>query len=386
MDKKKQLQFNLNNFLLSISLALDLVEKDIQKTKKNHSKRLAFISLKLAQRLGFTPQEMADLCAYCLVHNIALNKVKEYTKEHFELAQKLVDELPFLCGYKNVLKYHQENYDGSGVFGKVEDEIPLLSQVISFAHHLDIEFDLTGEDIENRKGIVDFLGKNEDLLFSKEIVDAFLDIASTVDFWLDIQNENDILYFIFGSLHDFTITPTFEEVLSYTSIFMNLNDENEYFLERCTKMVDFYEFEHKDKQTYLIAASLHNIGKLAISKKILDKNDKLTSNEYEIVKGYPYYTKKILSNLMGFNDITNWASRGQETIDGEGYPYKLSAKDLSLKDRLMAALNVYQSLRTKKSYRNGYSHHDAIKIMRELSHDKKLDVAIVNDIDLELDE
>lgn len=386
MDKKKQIQFNLNNFLLSISLALDLVEKDICKTKKNHSKRLAYISLKLAQRLDYTPQEMADLCAYCLVHNIALNKEKEYNKAHFELAQNLVDELPFLCGYKNVLKYHQENFDGSGIFGKVENEIPAFSQIISFAHLLDTEFDLTGEDVENRKGIVEYLGKNEDTLFSKEIVDAFLDIASTIDFWLDMQNENDILYFIFGSLHDFTITPTFEEVLNYTSIFMNLNDENENFLDRCTKMADFYEFEHKDKQTYLIAASLHNIGKLAIPKKILNKSDKLTSNEYEVVKAYPYYTKKILSNLMGFNDITNWASRVQETIDGEGYPYKLSAKDLSLKDRLMAALNVYQSLRSKKFYRDRFSHEDSIKIMEDLANSKKLDMAIVNDINNQLKE
>lgn len=386
MDKKQQLQFNLNNFLLSISLALDLVEKDICNTKKNHSKRVAFIALKIGQRLNLTPQEMSDLCAYSLVHNIALNKEKDYDKKHFELAQELVDKLPFLCGYKNVMKYHQENFDGTGVFGKVQSEIPLFSQIISFAHHIDIDFDLTGEDIENRKGIVEFLGQNEELLFSKEIVDAFLDIASTVDFWLDIQSEHDILFFIFGSLHDFTITPTFEEVLEYTSIFMNLNDENEYFIGRCTKMAEFYEFEHKDKYTFLIAASLYNIGKLAVPNKILEKKEKLTSNEYEVVKAYPYYTKKILSNLIGFNDITNWASRAQETIDGEGYPYKLTGKDLSLKDRLLAVLNVYQSLRTKKSYREAYSHKTSISMMRDLAKNKKIDISIVNDIALELED
>ena len=41
MNKKKQIQFNLNNFLLSTSLALDLVEKDIYNTSKNHSKSVA---------------------------------------------------------------------------------------------------------------------------------------------------------------------------------------------------------------------------------------------------------------------------------------------------------------------------------------------------------
>ncbi len=384
MDKKKQIQFNLNNFLLSISLGLELVEKDIHKTTKNHSKRVAYISLKIAEKFKLTPQEMGDLCAYCLVHNIALRKESEYTKEHFELAQTLVDKLPFLCGYKDVIKYQGEYFDGSGVFGLKDDDIPFFSQIISFSHLLDEKFDLSSDDIESRKGIIEFLEQSENVLFSADLIDKFLDTASSIDFWLDMQSENDILYYIFGSLHDFTITPTFEEVLEYTSIFSNLDNENENFLEKCSKMADFYEFEHKDKQTFLIAASLHNIGKLAIPKRILDKQSELTADEYEVIKSYPYYTKKILNNLMGFNDITNWASRVQETIDGKGYPYKLSAKDLSLKDRLMAILNIYQSLTTKKSFREAFSHKEAIEIMKELASKEKLDKAIVKDIDLQL--
>lgn len=149
-------------------------------------------------------------------------------------------------------------------------------------------------------------------------------------------------------------------------------------------MTEFYNFEHKDKQTFLIAASLHNIGKLVIPSKIYNKSDKLSENEYEIVKSYPYYTKKILSNLMGFNDITNWACRVQETIDGTGYPYKLSGKDLSLKDRLMATLNIYYSLINKKPYRGSFSHEEAISIMRKQASEGKIDKTIVEDINNQL--
>ena len=384
MNKKQQIQFNLNNFLLSTSLALDLVEKDVHNTSKNHSKRVAYLSLKIGQKFDFSPQEMSDLCAYCLVHNLSLKKENNYNKEHLEIAQEKVDNLPFLCGYKNIIKYHREYFDGSGVFGLKGKLIPQFSQIISLAHLLDERFDLSKEHIENRKEINSFLEEQGNILFSKELIDKFIEVSSTIDFWLDVQNENDILYFIFGSLYDFTITPTFEEVLSYTSIFDSLYSENSDYLEKCSKMADFYDFDHKDKQTFLIAASLHNIGKLAIPSKILNKQSKLTKDEYEIIKSYPYYTKKILNNLMGFNDISNWASRVQETIDGNGYPYKLSGKDLSLKDRLMAVLNVYQSLRTKKSYRNEYSHKDAVKIMLELSSNNKLDKATVLDLSKEL--
>ncbi len=384
MDKKKQIAFNLNNFLLSISIALDLAENDLKNTTPNHSKRVAFLSLKIAENYDLTPQEMSDLCAYSLVHNIALKKENNYTKEYYELAQNCVDKLPFLCGYKNVLKYHTEYYNGSGIFGVEGKEIPLLSQIISFSHLLDERFDLSGKDIENRKGIIKFLERNENKLFSEEIVNHFLEVASSIDFWLDIQNENDILFYIFGTLHDFTSSPTFEEVLTFTTIFSDLVEEDSDFIEKCSTMADFYSFEHKEKQTFLIAASLHHIGKLAIPNDILCKESKLTDDEYEIMKSYPYYTKKILSNLMGFNDITNWACRIQETIDGTGYPYKLNGKDLSLKDRLMSALNVYQSLTNKKPYRSAFSHEKSISVMFELVSKGKLDKGIVEDISNQL--
>lgn len=384
MNKKKELAFNLNNFLLSISIALDLVENDITKTTQNHTKRIAFLCLKLGERFNLTPQELSDLCSYSLVHNIALKHEKEGTKAYFELAEKSVEKLPFLCGYHNVLKYQSEYFDGSGVFGISSKDIPILSQILSFSHLLDKKFDLAGKEIENRKDIIKYLEQNEGKLFSEEIVNHFLDVASTVDFWLDIQSENDILFYIFGTLHDFTYSPTFEEVLDITSIFSQLVDKDNSMIEKCSKMADFYEFEHKDKQTFLIAASLHHIGKLAIPNDILSKESKLNDDEYEIIKSYPYYTKKILSNLMGFNDITNWACRIQETIDGKGYPYKLNAKDLSLKDRLMSSLNIYQSLINEKPYRNAFTHKESISIMMELVKKGKLDSAIVQDLDSQL--
>lgn len=80
MDKKKQMNFNLNNFLLSFSNALDEVESRYFKTSKNHSKRVAYLSLKLALEFNYKQEALFDLCAYSLMHNIALLKVGEDKK------------------------------------------------------------------------------------------------------------------------------------------------------------------------------------------------------------------------------------------------------------------------------------------------------------------
>lgn len=379
MDKKKQIAFNLNNFLLSTSNALDSLESQLFNTSSNHSKRVAYISLKLAQEFNYGPEKLFDLCAFSLMHNIGFVKNDDKNKEYCELANLNSTCLPFLENREEVLKYQCENYDGSGLYGLKADEIPLFSQFISFADFIDTKFSLDNLSIENREDIIEFVKKNETKLFSEDIVECFLMFSEKTSFWLDLQSEHEILTFIFSTIHDYTTAIDFQIMLEYSSIFHR--KDNSLFLSNCKKSLEYYSFDHKDEQTFLIAASFYDIGKLFIPQKILNKKEKLTKSEYEFIKSYPYLTKKTLNNIMGFNDITTWASRVQETNDSLGYPFGLGTKDLSFKDRLLRALVVYNSLVNDNSYREGFSHNDAIYLMKELGEKEKLDISIVNDLD-----
>jgi HD-GYP domain-containing protein (c-di-GMP phosphodiesterase class II) len=381
MDKKKQIAFNLNNLLLSTSHTFDFVESQYSNTSSNHSKRIAFLSLKIGQELELNPKEMFDLCAYCLCHDIALNESKQKDEKFSNLSEEKIKDFPFLSKNFNILKYQNEKLDGSGIFGLKKDEIPLFSKIIYLSHTLDEKFDLSKRDIQNRKDISCFVKDNIDILFDKDISNIFLDISSKIEFWLDVQNESDILYFIFNNLHDFTTALDFDDILAITTTFLNILDKDSSLISNCEKMCNFYEFEHKDKYTFLIAASLSKIGKLLIPLNILEKKDKFTINEYEEVKSYPYYNKKILSNIMGFNDIAVLSSRIQELLDSSGYPYNLSARELSFKDRLLNTINVYTSLREKKNHKEAYSHEKSILLLKEMINNKKSDNSIVNDID-----
>ena len=165
-----------------------------------------------------------------------------------------------------------------------------------------------------------------------------------------------------------------------TSIFTKMVDGNLDLLTISEKMTSFYHFEHKDTQTFLLAASLCKVGKLLIPDEVLSKNATLTYDEYEIVKSYPFYTNKILTNIMGFADISVWASRTQECIDSNGYPSGLDGKDLSLKDRLLSVLVVYYALCNNQPFRDAYTHHEAITMMKEMALKNKIDKAIVEDL------
>ncbi|WP_428026636.1 HD-GYP domain-containing protein [Arcobacter sp.] len=382
MDKKKEISFNLNNFLLALSLPLDYVRKFKCSSPLNHSKRVTYIALNIGKQLNLTPQEMSDLCSYSLLHSIGLLSSSNLSKEYCEASNNIADIFPFLLDKKNILKYQNEYFDGSGIYGLKDEQIPLLSQILSLSITIENRFDLSQLAVKDRAEVIEFVKSCQNELFSKDLVDIFLLISERINFWLDLQNENEILYFIFANLYDFTITLKFEELLKITSSIFELTNKESKLLINLEKMIDFYKFEHKDKFTFLIAASLCGIGKLCIDPQIINKKTELEKWEYEDIKSYPYFTKRVLTNIMGFDDISSWAIKIQERQNGKGYPFSLKGKDLSLKDRLLAAVNSFSALTSNKVYRKAYSKDEAISILKNSAEvDDCYDLSIIQDLE-----
>lgn len=385
MDKKKQMQFNLNNFLLATSIALDFVSKYRYKISLGHSKRVAFIALNIGIKMDLKPEELSDLCAYSLLSSIGLNQSCD-DKDFCEISNECAKEFVFLTPFENILLYQKEKIDGSGIFGLKNEEIPLFSQIIFLAKTLDIMYDFGKENIKNRFDAIEFVKDKLDIYFSRQIIEKFFECVKDVSFWQDMLNEQDTMMFIYASLHDFTKALDFEDILKMTTVFHKIVNPQSKLIELTQIMSDFYEFEHKDKQTFLIASSLCNIGKLTLSKELLEKVDELDIYEIEKIRTYPYYTKKVLQNIIGFSDILSWASKVQERLDGSGYLSGLSAKDLNFKDRLLQTLNAYNALREDRVYREFFNHDEAIEILKFEASENRFDMAIIEDLDRVLKE
>lgn len=101
------------------------------------------------------------------------------------------------------------------------------------------------------------------------------------------------------------------------------------------------------------AALLHDIGKLSVSNSILEKPGKLTVEEWSIMRMHPAYTRTILRNIRGFDELAYVAGAHHERLDGSGYPEGLSADAMSLPARIIAVADVYQALSEKRPYREG---------------------------------
>jgi HD-GYP domain-containing protein (c-di-GMP phosphodiesterase class II) len=112
------------------------------------------------------------------------------------------------------------------------------------------------------------------------------------------------------------------------------------------------------------AARLHDIGKLAVSNRILDKPASLSPAEFADVKRHPVFTQRILERVPAFRDLAPLASTHHERLDGGGYPDGLTGGELTVPMRVLALADVYEALTSKRPYRPARRSDEALAIIR----------------------
>ncbi len=119
-----------------------------------------------------------------------------------------------------------------------------------------------------------------------------------------------------------------------------------------------------DEQRRLYRAGLlHDIGKLGVSNRILDKAGALTAAEWAQVRQHPKYTLSILSQVSAFGDFAWTAALHHEKLDGSGYPWGIRAPQLDGAARILAVVDIYDALTSARPYRPGMSHLDAMAVL-----------------------
>ncbi|MDR0443313.1 MAG: response regulator [Treponema sp.] len=125
-----------------------------------------------------------------------------------------------------------------------------------------------------------------------------------------------------------------------------------------------------DIEFFLLSAQLHDVGKIAISDSILNKNGKLTPEEFEIMKTHVTVGVEAINRIMRHTTEHAFlrhavliAGAHHERWNGSGYPAGLKEKDIPLEGRLMAIADVYDALISVRPYKKSFSHEEACKII-----------------------
>jgi HD-GYP domain-containing protein (c-di-GMP phosphodiesterase class II) len=389
--------FNVNELLISLSKTLDFSEKEVLHNNTNHGMRVAYISARIAHALSMSDRHLFDLISYSLLHDngvmaslqnssrfqLETEISMEMNSAHCIEGEKNIETFPFLNRQQNVILYHHEHYDGSGFFGISGNQIPLYSRIIALADYVAIRYSL-GWDCDD---IVKSVKQNR-RFFDPVVYDAMLELSGHLEFWLGMDDmfvKNTLISMMPRVIREFN----YKQIRSISQIFSRVIDAKSPFTgshsrgisEKTGFICQYYEFDDTTYWQMRIAADLHDLGKLAVSNSILDKPGKLNKKETMIIQSHPFYTRKIIETIKGFENITEWASNHHEKLNGSGYPYGLNANQLDFNSRILACVDIYQALTEDRPYRKRMSHGAAIKIMQNMVQDGLIEPSVTEDMD-----
>lgn len=112
-----------------------------------------------------------------------------------------------------------------------------------------------------------------------------------------------------------------------------------------------------------VAGYFHDLGKLAVPVGILEKQDKLTRQEWNIMRRHTYYGYHVLQPLRDLRTVNLWGSLHHERLDGRGYPFHISGEELTLGSRVMAVADVFAAISEDRPYRKAMSTKQVIEIL-----------------------
>lgn len=108
------------------------------------------------------------------------------------------------------------------------------------------------------------------------------------------------------------------------------------------------------------AGITHDIGKIEISADILNKKEKLTTEEFKKIKHHPVIGYKALTKLDSLNDIAKYVLHHHERVDGLGYPDGLSGTEIPFISRILSVVDAWDAMTSERSYRDSLSYKVAV--------------------------
>ena len=116
-----------------------------------------------------------------------------------------------------------------------------------------------------------------------------------------------------------------------------------------------YDLSGQKKDVLVAALHLHDVGKIGIPDNILMKPDKLTDEEWKVMRQHPIKGAKILAPLSGFKEVAYIVLHHHENYDGTGYPDGLKGDVIPLEARIVAVVDAFHAIVSKRCYSKGRS-------------------------------
>lgn len=373
-----------SELMTALSLMMDLDES----RKIYHAWRVAILAERMSQEI--LPEYRTQIFYAGLLHDIGAislpDHVTHYTniKEHFknpilfnhsQKGAQIAREIGPLSLAADMIMDHHEYWDGGGYpRGLKGDNINLGGQILRIADTFDILARVRPPlDLNDIKTILSGRRGSE---FSDLMFELMISTLESGNFFEEIMNDakvSEMVPQIISSLPAVDLSSCSNDSRNVVKIFAQVIDAKHSYTAGHSERVANYTYKlakamglsEDEAESYEIAAYLHDAGKVAIPKHILDKPAALTIDEFKLMKRHPVYTMEIISMVSELKDIVRIAGGHHERYDGRGYPDGASGQNIPLGARIMAVADAFDAMTSLRPYQKTKSKDEAKEVLAE---------------------
>ena len=249
-----------------------------------------------------------------------------------------------------------EHWDGGGYpTGLRHDAIPLCARIVGLAQVVEIYWRRGGID-----AALDVARERGGRWFDPGLVSAFCSLDPGDRVWLDLRSESLSDAIASAEPIERAIRADESRLDRIAHAFALIVDAKSAFTyDHSNRVAAISEaiatdmgLSAPERIRLRRAALLHDIGKLSVPNRILDKPGQLDADEWEIVKRHPHFTHEILARVPVFSEFAYDASCHHERIDGHGYHRGVQGHGLSVAARIMATADIFDALSAARPYRD----------------------------------
>ena len=337
-----------------------------------HHQQTAYLAYRMAAELGYEEADRIEIIWDALMYDVGrviLPDDKEYSFRELSAAGlNIVGDVSKLQFVRRMFQAGEASFEGDPAY-------ELLSKEARFAEVIDLSRKVSKILKANDAALnqVEDICETISNMAGKELhswaVECFLRVANIEFIWMDLLHQPEVVLTYIPDGLDLTIDEAIElarfmsRVIDFRSSYTAAHSVG--VAVSAVRLAEIMGMSEDECKEMLIAGYLHDIGKLKVSKEILEKGEKLTDEEFNIVKEYAYYTYLFLKDIPGFEQLGRWAALHHEKLNGFGYPFGLKMGDIPMGAQILAVADIFSAVAEVRAYRQSMAKEGVMKTLAE---------------------
>lgn len=376
-----------------LTSAVDLVSRSLV----DHQSRVAYIAYSLSGAMGLPADQRRVILLAGLLHDIGALSLQERLdalvfdsdrgpiERHCVHGYLLLRVFAPFRGVAQIVRHHHTRWDEVGRLVARGLDVPEASHVIHLADRVAVVLGSQKGVLGQAPGVMEGILPERGRKFNPDVVDALRELAEKEYFWLEAASPS-ISRTVVGMPPAGQEELDLDGMLGVAKLFAKVIDFRSSFTAThswgvaavAAGMASSVGFSEDECRLMEVAGYLHDVGKLAVPAEILEKPGQLTEEERSVIRAHSYYTYHVLEQMEGLEPLAQWAAFHHERLDGTGYPFHLTQRELPLGSRIMTVADVFTALTEDRPYRGGLRGEEALDIVRRLARERALDPVVVD--------